>query len=330
MSTTTDSTATTDSTTGPEREPFAAVPLPPGHVPCMDCGVAVSPEDQAATETVGMWSYGRVGAMPVQASRNRSSQVPMSRCPACLAIRDAARDLLAEHRQVAAALGPDAALHRVEMALLALDVLGAPTPSLPTTASLLALIEHLCVPGGLARWAARYSPFMLATAEVGTCSPARWAHLDDSEDGRERREGVREGYGSLLYERTRRPHQVACPSGGCMMCGIASYEALEDYGVWTEHTTRASGLGGRYGMDRVTGHLCPACEGVVLHVGGFGPTSLERALVAYLGVPNATLGAVDLVGVRGWAAMGKGTPPNSRPWAHLAGLEALAAELRAG
>lgn len=301
-----------------------AVRLPEGALPCLGCGVAV-PRASAVEQVV---SYG------VRAGRATADVCEMTRCPDCARTLARAETILAEHDRVRRVIGSRViAVYRVESTLLALDALGVKDSQvdvLTSTDSALRLaIEHLAVIGAVARWSSRFAPIRDRSADPRTCAPKRWAHISDDIG-----QGLRDRYGALLRARTETPVPVPPPEDGapaCLLCGVGTITVLpskaED--AWGRPwSATPSTLGGR-GSRPVRGHLCPSCTPAAENVGALGPTATERALIHYLGVTISPMQSFGIAGLRAWAGLPAGTPPNETPWDHESDLDALAEQLRA-
>ena len=128
---------------------------------------------------------------------------------------------------------------------------------------------------------------------------------------------------------------LACPSGGCLLRGVAAvrraaFEVTRGGGqeaavhrVWTTVTTLPTALGGR-GADHVTGHVCPPCADAIEDVGAIGPSARERAVVERV---RRTLGDAKADRLKrlltddfpptlpAWGAVSR--PANAVPWSHL-------------
>lgn len=300
---------------------MTTVPLPDDHLACYGCGVAVpTPADPSLVVVADVLPRGIApGVAPPPHARAR--QVSFARCGSCAAARTHAEQMVAERPRLAQRLGPDSAVHRVECGLLALAAVGARVGDEDPSD----LVEWLAAPGAAARWLARLSPFVSEGAALATCAPHPWAHLTD-----EQRTACLTARGRALRARLARsapPVAVASPShGGCLMCGVAAVsvpavDVERDGGplstaqrVWRPVTTTVAALGGRPSPALLAGHLCPACADATDAVGAVGPTAMERAVRAHLGL-GLGLDAAPLDGLKGWVALG-GREPNPEPWDH--------------
>ncbi|WP_062465591.1 hypothetical protein [Demequina maris] len=291
--------------------------LPADHLACLACGIAAMP---GTTET--FISIGRLAqpGRPRMAANERSEYFELTRCPGCEQTRQQAAALVAEHPVVAHRLGT-AAVERLEAGLGVLRLLGARTPRLTSARDVLRFVDHMSTAGALVRWSRRYTPVALSDAQDEDCNEAPWEHATEAD-----RQTARDALAGLLAAVNERPAPIPCPdpSGGCMLCGIASVEALPSRAAhaWTPATANPSPLGGRPSNKRLSGHLCPTCATACDTVGSIGPTAMERALMAALGVRRKSLTPTELVGLKAWAVMPEASP-NRRPWGHIEHVEAL-------
>lgn len=307
------------------------VRLQKGAVACLACGLSVFDPPRSEVET--LTSLGRMPAPggPSLAAMAVPVRIEFARCPACRDVHRQARGLLRTHPRVAASLGSEYhALHKVECALNALDLLGASAATVRTDADLLLLIQHLTAPGALARWAARFVPFARHDAAVESCTTARWADASEAV-----RAMAREGLAAVLRARVEKPVPVLCPieGQGCGFCGVDAYPALPSRAeeAWSLRSARAASLGGRTTPGDIDVWLCASCDRAAGAAGSVGPTAMRRALVAFLdpsGHTARSLALGDLEGLRGWAVTG--LPPAPSAWAHLGDLSALRRDLGLG
>lgn len=341
--------ATITATAGTAQD-FA--PLPSGHLACLACGMPVPGEG-------GVVRAEALGRLDVPAGlTQRPVPVEFSRCPACIALHERARELVAEHPRLAARIGSTSvAVDRVECALVALAALGRSLPSGPVSdAELGRLVRHLAAAGASARWMARFVPMVARGVRPGTYALTPWAHVDA--------EPLRRGYAQVLRERVAAsapasaiaPPQVeegggAAVPGGCLMCGVSAvHVAAADVAraggpanaardAWSPRQVGLAALGGR-GPERLSGHVCHLCEQAVEHMGAVGPSAMERSLIQYLRpevVGRLPYGAPRFDGLLGWGtlvadAQRRGTPappPNERRWGHVEGQDALRERLTA-
>jgi hypothetical protein len=197
-------------------QPDQPVKLQAGWIACRSCGIAVSRTSDAGAEIV-LESLGRLAEGPAALTQASQNQPPVTLtfalCPSRRRTAELAEQLVADPimRPLRARLG-HVALHQVNCALDALSFL-APNPASdrnPTVEHLTsslgadpeglsAMVHHLAHPGALARWTARFVPFMAADASPQTCSPYPFAHLM-----RGARQQLRGAYASLLRERVAR------------------------------------------------------------------------------------------------------------------------------
>jgi hypothetical protein len=264
----------------------------------------------------------------------------MTRCPTCAARLAQARSLAHEHSRVAYAIGSESiAVHRIVSALDALAALASLSPdahrlgAVESDGDLRTLLANVASAGAMACWGSRFAPVLMRGADPASAAVAPWGHLTDENAGL-----LRDAAARLLraqVEARTAPRAYAPPlladddetptPRGCLLCGVGSVLSHRP-DVWAVAAPPPSSIGGR-GPERVRGYLCPPCADAVAEEGAIGPTAMERALLAHLGVPSGRLSAYDLVGLEGWAARPRSV--NEKPWAHLAGLDALRDELHA-
>ncbi len=273
--------------------PDSPVRLPEGHLACLACGVAVA----EGPEVVTVETLGRADQPPAApGGAPRGGPLSFVRCASCVALAAHAEQIVADHPALAGRLGPDTARHRVECALLALEVLGKPAPPRVDL-----VLRHLSVPGAGVRWVARFVPLIEADASPATCSPYPWAHV---------RLGVRAqlrgAYGAVLHEMvaaTAPDVRLAPPfppfpqrAGevfaiyGCLLCGVEAQtlpagevsrlggHRVAASRVWTPKRTSVGSFGGRPSPEYLVGHLCAPCAAAVEHVAAMSPTAMERSL----------------------------------------------------
>ena len=134
------------------------------------------------------------------------------------------------------------------------------------------------------------------------------------------------------------PVQLYCPTRGCLLCGIdvtpmPAIEVVRRGGpeaaaivAWQTLSTSPAALGGEGRPQGVDGHTCPSCARAVDDVGSVGPTSRNRALVAYVRRTQGDAKAERLRQVLssdfppvipGWGALPRTTQPNLTPWEHV-------------
>lgn len=302
-----------------------AVPMfvkrPPDTLACFACGIAVPEAEVPPEEAVDVISYGKLNHIGIQ-TESKQLTYNMTRCASCRAVRDRARALIQQFPSVAARLG-SVAEHRVECALQALDLLDAKAPTIASARAVMLLVHHLSVPGGLARWSCRFSPFTRADAGDWTCSTERWAHVFPHV-----REDARQGLANLLAESVE--IDVPCPTRGCLFCGVPSIRtvAARSVDAWSSAAAQPGLLGGRNAPEKVKGHLCPTCTRALVDVGAMGSTAMERSLLRHHGLSNR--GAIDRVipGLAAWQITG--TAPTTRPWGHIENLDEVIRALSTG
>ncbi|KRC89493.1 hypothetical protein ASE25_07810 [Terrabacter sp. Root85] len=330
--------------------PDSPVRLPEGHLACLACGVAVAEGPKVVTvETLG-----RADQPPAAPGGTpRGGPLSFVRCASCARIASEAEQIVDANPGLAARLGPDTARHRVECALLALEVIGKPAPPRVDL-----MLRHLSVPGAQVRWVARFVPLIEAGASPATCSPYRWAHVRLGA-----RAQLRQAYGAMLAEMvaaTAPDVRLAPPfppfpqrAGevfaihGCLMCGVEAQtlpaQEVSRLGghkaaasrVWEPKRASVGSLGGRASPDYLVGHLCAPCAAAVEHVGAMGPSAMERALTEHLratgrGEEADRLSLGDVQGLIGWGALShrahrRGEKPlagSRTPWEHV-GLDHL-------
>lgn len=129
---------------------------------------------------------------------------------------------------------------------------------------------------------------------------------------------------------------VRCPSGACLLCGVASvnraaFEVARRGGVeetalavWRSVNTAPVALGG-HGPNSITGHVCPACANAIDDAGSVGPSARGRAVVDHVRRTKGHQRADRLRSLLsddfpptlpGWGAV-PGARPSAEPWAHL-------------
>lgn len=336
---------------------------------CADCGCVVPGPLNPSTVT-----HANVEASRLPNSALSSAFVPdepMTVCPACEGRRALAErlasDLLSGGLSVGGFhYGRDHAAAMTASALAGLAVIGSPLPDpdRTTRAVLVVLLRGLVPHCAAMGWSARFSPVRDHDARPGTANPRPWAHVRES-----KRSALRSAYAEVLAARlslSMPPEAISPPPlshddfgsalrrpvplpGACLMCGIgtqtlAALEIVRAGGrervardVWTVRRVRS--LGG----SSVVGHLCRACEDAVEAEGAWGPSAMERSLVAYLDKSSNWRSSADggwtvIDGLVGWGVLAErarrsGCPlpaANRTRWAHLAGLDALSREIAAG
>lgn len=286
------------------------VSLPTAHLACRACGVAVAAGGDVTRVEIGS-RWERVPSGDASSQRLVYDWLEVGICDRCATIRAQAAQMAADHRALQRDLG-GVALERVEGALLALDVLGAPLPVLRSAGEVLQLVS-LVHGSGIAFEVLRRS---------GVCSASRWAHVTD-----EARQALRDGVARWMRSRLARSAQPLGPPvdsarRGCLMCGVDRAD------VWEAIVVSTRALGGRPTPDPLEGDLCGKCADAVQAVGSVGRTSMTRALLSHLGVTRSYATEQVELHMLGWGALPPGTRPNREPWAHV-NTSALRADLRA-
>ncbi len=291
--------------------PDNPVALPPDHLACEGCGVAVDGPVTSVTPVPPKTQH----TVP-------SAPVSFSRCPQCTLLRDTADAYVSARPALAARLGEHIARERVSSVLFGLAILGKPVPD-----DLSGLLPRLH-PAAHVVWFR--SPSALSHDR---CSPYPWAHVTLGQ-----RAALRTAYAAVLRDRlalTQPPVAVACPSHGCLLCGVAAVrrsaievsrgggESATVHTLWRAVTTLPTALGGQ-GPDHVFGHVCPACAEAIAEAGAVGPSARERAVVEHV---RATLGDAKADRLRtlltddfppslpAWGAVTR--PASATPWGHL-------------
>ncbi len=299
-----------------------------GALPCLACGVAVTPrEDRIESFDTKNGGFRPQSGIPGQGL----ATLTMTRCDECHAIKETADALMTAHHNVRVSIGASSiASHRMECALGALDALGVTDPALiarftATDADVRLLIDSLLVAGGAARWVTRFVPVLRQGVNPERSAVARWSHLSP-----EQRETLRDAYGRMLSRRVEVPQEIKPPEDyrGCMLCGIGSYAALRSHAdqVWAEASGNTVVLGGRTSPEPIYGVTCPPCTRSISEIGSVGQTAMTKAVMRHLGVVRLNSALLQIDNLRAWALLGERAAPNLEPWAHLdlAGLrEAL-------
>jgi len=299
--------------------------LPPGGLACRDCGHLVRQPDP--DRTTALLSYGVATPGGVRETRHETY---LTTCDRCELRRDMAHELIQRHASLRQALGSIAyGVGLVAAALAALDAVGVPEGAAARLAAterdLRQLVNALARVGGAAYWSSQLAPTLWADPDKA--HPTRWAHLSD-----ELAQRLRDDYARLLRAHTEQPALMPPPSGadraGCLMCGVGALLTRPSLAadVWGPLRAVQPGTLGAARVVRqrpVYGHICPPCTRAAEMEGAVGMSAVERALFAHLG--RVPVGAVELRGLRAWAALPPATPPSAEPWAHESGL---AAELK--
>lgn len=309
--------------------------LSEGQRACAFCGVATTLTPESPELPVDALS---IAGQPHLVTRPAAQlRTTFTVCTACTRRHAAVAAVLATLPKVVARLGPAGAEHRLQCASDALAAVGVDAPA-STGPEVLALIHHLAVDGALARFCARFAPVM--TAKPGSANETPWGHLDDED-----RAAMRAAYGAVLAERMARsqpPVALPPPRPGpraCLMCGVGSVTVPADVVVrlggareaanalWSPVETARTSLGGRGGLERVSGNLCRPCFSAAESEGAIGISALERALISHLRATGrereaSMLRQGTILGLKGWAIIG--SPPNLVPWEHV-GLSSVSA-----
>lgn len=320
----------------PDSKPI--ITLPPDHLACIDCGLAV-PLSQ--------------GAKPILVSTttptpHRPAEVRFLRCRECQDLTDMAAEAIAQLPSLSARLGEHSAIHQLASSLLALTVLGQELPTreqLADRATVRALIHHLNI-GAAARWVGQYAPVL--TRSTKACTEERWEYLED-----DLLANLRTAYAGLLAERVARvapPLKLAPPAApdadlarGCLYCGVAllAVDGTEVVRVGGQETARTmawrpisvatpSCIGAPISPEPVKGWLCPRCALAIDEAGVVGQSSMEKALRQHLKDAKrsgdlASIAGSELDVITSWAGLvlrqrrrNRPTPPaNAQPWGHL-------------
>lgn len=300
--------------------------------PLLPIGVAVRPDGAVACARCGMPTTGSASEFRVFAREvpigNRGAfraedtpagaSVTLGECAECEAVGALAARLLDANRAIARGIGSPAR-HQVTCALDALRVIGAPLPETMTRDALGELLM-LAPLGAAARWAARYSPLWRHGTREDRAASEPWLFV-----GLDIRADIRREYARWLARR-RPPRPVACPTGGCLLCGVGSVLARHGDAPWHETTANGSVLGG--GRGSVSGHLCPACQTAQDDAGSH---MLDAAILAVVDPDRAIRRkrpyAPSVDGAQAWGVTG--LTPNREPFAHL-DLDGLRASLLRG
>lgn len=240
----------------------ALIPLPHGHVPCRDCGIAVP-----------------LFAADVTTLRGADSS---SRCQACAARAEHADARARQHPTLVKQFGAERARVRVEDVLIALEILGVPPGEGNRRFDLLHWRLGAC--GSDARFA------RLLRLSQGRCSAQPWGHVDAA-----RLRDLRIKHAGAMADNladSMPARDLHCPSRGCLHCGRSSVP-LPELGVtrqggvqlatariWRAVSASPASLGLK-GPKRVSGHLCPDCDLAVRSEGAIGPSARRRAFLEH-------------------------------------------------
>ena len=312
-----------------------------GSLACLACGQGV-PEDSPTMTVEAMAREGH------RASRN-PNMAPVSittqfrECWPCRDRDDVAHAAIVALPGVAARYGHGNAKYRLRLALDGLAALGHQPPDNLDAAEVSALMRHLTIPGGSARWAARFAPVMAADADPATSALYPWSHLTT-----EQRAALRAGYAALLADRVARtspPPRLAPPEGhppACAMCGVGSVEVsaaeVHRHGgtasarerVWRPIRFNSHALGGPRTPNPVPGNLCPTCSTAVTEAGAVGAEAMEGSYRQALTAEGRTkeieaMRRGEVPSLIGWAGFDlretsagrPPVPPNEKPWEHI-------------
>jgi len=255
----------------------------------------------------------------------------MTRCDACSARLARAEAITDEHPKVTKPLGSRSyALALVDAALTVFDALGLKPARAATLCrtdnDLRQMLDTLPAAGGRAWWVAKFLPVIEAGMDPKSCAPTRWGHLSP-----ELEQNLRDSYAALLRVRMDKPMVIYPPDGrACLICGLGGVTGLRSHAeeIWgVERQVVAATVGGRGRPDPIKGYLCPDCSAIADEVGALGPTVMERSIADFLGARRSDQRFVEIDGIRAWAVLPKGTPPNKTRWAHEPNLEELAKDI---
>lgn len=276
------------------------VSLPTRHLACFGCGIAIPADSAAVRVSLGHRWESVPGDVTTQ--RAVAEWLVVGACSRCAGIRAQAAQLVEERRVLQRDLG-GVAQERVEGALLALDVLGAPAPALRSASDVLQLVS-LVHGAGIA---------FVVLQRPGVCSSSRWAHVTE-----EARAALRDGVARWMRARLARPAEPLGPPQdsalrGCIMCGVDRAD------VWEAIVASRRALGGSVSpgwMEPIEADLCGACADAVVAEGSIGRSAMLRSLFGHLGIERRNIAEVAEVYVVGFGAVA-GAKPSSTPWAHV-------------
>lgn len=325
----------TPSTSDAATEPTAPAEHAPALLACATCGVAVATPDDAETFTLRepmSLPWGGPHPLPLGAFKEGAT---FTRCPSCRERHEHAAEVMARHPHLVARLG-NVAGDKLARALDALAALGQPAGADDAEADELnALMRHLTPAGSAVQWSRQPD----AGAVPADALP--WHHV-----GPEQRRILNDALVPVLSRRVAKvssPVRVGPSDGrGCLLCGVGQVELsavhVADLGgvksaqahLWHPVTgVDPAAVGGRPGADRVSGHLCGACDDARSSAGAFGHAAMAAAYVAHLKAAGrhqelATLAGwerdPDIVhGLVAWGALVGRREPNAEPWQHLTG-----------
>lgn len=285
------------------------VSLPTHHLACRGCGVSVPAGGDVVRVAIGS-HWERIPGGSVGDQRIVTDYLDLAMCEDCAAVRAHAAAVLASYRVLQRVLG-GVALERIEGALLALDVLGAPLPVLRSADDVVLLVGYV-QGAGIA---------FEALQRAGVCSSSRFAHVTD-----EARQALRDGAARWMRRLTTPAVDPLGPPEdsarrGCLLCGVSRAD------IWRGITVSTRALGGRPSPAPIEGDVCGPCADAVQAVGSVGRTSMTRAVLAHLGVARGLASETVELHMIGWGALPAGIAPNREPWAHI-DTSALRADLR--
>ncbi len=296
--------------------PLGIAALPEGKIACARCGTPTdgpgTPYRVLSRQVALPRGLTRTEAMPDGAS------VRLGDCSECAAVTSAAAAIVADNPWMASHIGSPAQ-HQVACALDALRVIGAPMP-VGIRDDVAWDLLRLTTLGSAARWASRFAPVTEAGAREDRAASEPWLFV-----GLELRAEIQHAYVAWLARR-RPPRPVPCPSGGCMLCGVASVLARHGDKPWRATSANASVLGG--GGGSIAGHLCPTCQTAQDEAGSH---MLDAAVLAVADPDRAFRRKRPepprLDGLVAWALLSEA--PNDEPFQHH-DIDGLRAALRRG
>lgn len=187
------------------QHPDDPVALPDDALACENCGVAVAdchPPVEVFT--------------PAERLAMNYVWIPkenFARCTDCQMISTAAETYVDEHPALRVRLG-SLAFERVEATMHGLSVLDLH----PSDDDLWTLLPRMSTASIGLKWS---SP-LTQTPRKGLCGPYAWSHVSMS-----KRADLRKAYADSLRDRlalSAPPVPIVCPSGGCLLCGVAEIE----------------------------------------------------------------------------------------------------------
>ncbi|WP_062304134.1 hypothetical protein [Demequina subtropica] len=297
------------------------VDLPTDVRGCARCGVAVRMSTDPPTITATSISVAGPMAMTSAGQRfHRETILPL--CPACTERREVAQRWADDEWTLAQRWGSlPVVVGRVWCALDGIVLAGGKPPE--SVRDVLLAAKHLGDIGNGAQWSLRFSPVLAqgAKPEQGTMRP--WGHVAESV-----RTDARAAYAAMLLARVDQPIMRACPSRGCLYCGVGSVLALRSAEPWTPHMFTLAPIGGgqgRAGQASRAGFLCPTCERAYQDEGqANGMSALTRSLLVALGHREGRDGPPIASGLEAWCVTER--PPSAEPFGWLSNLDRLRAE----